>query len=214
MPPETYLGLLFIKKLFTACPSSRSSSLWERPTRLVYPFCCKLFHSRPTSPWWPATYIFVFHYSLFERTKYSFYTNFAIVLPWFSQFRNRRSLIPAMQVLAGGITQQLTPLSRDENTEDRHGSQFLAVATSTTSLPLHRAFPAQFSTHFLEAKVQNSRTRMVLAGRNDKIFGSIMLKNHPHALHIIFGAAPVRKWIPDFKSRSGYALGYNVQQLK
>ena len=67
MPPtkaaarNTYSGCSSSKKRRTATPSSRSSSVWVLPMRLVYPFSSRFFQmAEPTSPRWPATYILAF----------------------------------------------------------------------------------------------------------------------------------------------------------
>ena len=114
----------------------------------------------------------------------------------FHQF-GERSLtgIPAQQRFGfSGITQQLLHFGGTEILRI-DGNQFLARRHIDTSFIHPFAFPAQFNAHFLEGQGTELAHRMVFAGRNDKIFGSIVLKNHPHTLHIILGIAPVAQRI-------------------
>src|SRR5699024_12381158 len=91
---------------------------------------------------------------------------------------------------------------------------FTAPHTSSIyTLSLHDAFRSGQGTELAH--------RMVLAGRNNKIFGSIVLKNHPHTLHIIFGIAPVTQRIQISQDRkstrlnsSHVSISYAVYCLK
>lgn len=67
----------------------------------------------------------------------------------------------------------------------------LACGLVDALLVLAFAFPAQLDACAAECKLAEFPHGVLLAGGDHEVFGLLLLKQEPHALHVVFGVAPV-----------------------
>ena len=70
---------------------------------------------------------------------------------------------------------------------DEHFARFLVDAFLFHAF----AFKLQFDAGSLESVITELTHRMLFAGGDDEVFGAFVLKDEPHALHVVLGIAPV-----------------------
>ena len=118
---------------------------------------------------------------------------FHIVLDhdFYKLFKSRLLRVPAEFFLSlGWVTPEVHHVGRAVEIFG-HGNNGLAGG-NVNALFVHAfAFPAEFYTCVAESESCKFTDGVLYAGCNHEVFGFIVLKNEPHAFHVVLGVAPV-----------------------